>query len=202
MSKKILILNAALNGKDGNSVFVANKISKLIKEKNFEIIDYSLKEELEKNSRIQFKQNTKNIIDSVDAIVFLTGTYWDSWSSHAQIFFEEMTEFEGSKTFLGKPVICIVTMHSVGGKGILSRLQGIFNTLGMLIPPMSGLVYSLANQEAIKTENTFAEDLWSLDDLPFIVNNLTEALKHNANYSAWPFDKKDPRRKWINDDEV
>ncbi len=94
MSKKILILNAALNGKDGNSVFVANKISKLIKDQKFEIIDYSLKEELEKNSRVVFKQNTKNIIDSADAIVFLTGTYWDSWSSHAQIFFEEMTEKE------------------------------------------------------------------------------------------------------------
>ena len=114
-----------------------------------------------------------------------------------QYFLESVTEFEASDIFMGKPAAVMITMHSVGGKSVLSRLQGVLNTLGMMIPPMTGIVYSLAGQLALETESTFAEDFWSLDDVDVIAHNLLTAINNESTYKPWPVDHKDPKRLWV-----
>ena len=92
-------------------------------------------------------------LEKSQGFVFVTGTYWDSWGSPLQKFLENVTDLEGSPAFLGKPAIVMVLNHSVGGKGVLSRLQGVLSTLGCLIPPMSGIVYSWVTEQLLKDGN-------------------------------------------------
>jgi len=116
--------------------------------------------------------------------VFATGTYWDSWGSPLQRFLEESTELEGGSVWLGKPAATLVTMHSVGGKEVLSRLQGVLVTLGLAVPPMSGLAYSLANHLAIKAEAD--ADFWRVEDLEVVAHNLLRALGLREGWKSWP----------------
>ena len=140
-----------------------------------------------------------------DGFVFTSGTYWDSWGSPLQQFLERSTDFEGSSLWLGKPAAVIVTMHSVGGKSVLSRLQGVLSTLGLQIPPMSGMVYSLANHWALRAsqDQGFGGDLWRPEDLEVVAKNLLEALRTHQNFgpssrwTSWPVDSGDPRRRWF-----
>jgi len=78
-------------------------------------------------------------------------------------------------------------------------LQGVLNTLGCAIPPMSGFVYSLSNHLALQVESDFAEDFWQLKDLEVVANNLVRAGAVRAAGEAWPVDHADPRRRWISD---
>lgn len=188
--KKILILNGSLGGNSGNTEFLLERLQKNIP--SSEVVH--LKDLLEKKIDIK---NLKTKLQHADGFVFTSGTYWDSWGSPMQYFLEAATEFEASDIFMGKPAAVMITMHSVGGKGVLSRLQGVLNTLGMLIPPMSGIVYSLAGQLALETESTFAEDFWSLEDVDIIAHNLLTAINKETTYRAWPVDHKDPKRLWV-----
>lgn len=191
---KILICNGSLGGITGNTNVVVEHILKLLNDRKctYEILD--LKDLLEKKIS---PTDVKNKFQEASGVIFTSGTYWDSWGSPLQHFLEVSTEFEGSDIFLGKPAAVFVTMHSVGGKGVLSRLQGVLNTLGFLIPPMSGLVYSLAGHLALQTESTFSDDFWSLDDAETVIHNFLAALNNETNYQAWPVDHKDPTRLWI-----
>ena len=138
----------------------------------------------------------KKILES-QAIIFTTGTYWDSWGSPLQKLLEQMTELEGHKELMGKPCAVFVLMHSIGGKGILSRLQGVLSTFGFMIPPMSGMVYSLVSDIALKSRSTHAKDFWHLDDAQLILENLTRAAHTKINWKSWPVDMKDARRVWL-----
>lgn len=91
----------------------------------------------------------------------------------------------------------IVTKHSVGGKGVLSRLQGVLNTFGCTIPPMPGLVYSLANQGALSAAAPGSEDLWCLEDVAIVCHNLLAALGVHAGYRAWPVDRERFGARWV-----
>ena len=135
-------------------------------------------------------------IEASDAILIGAGTHWDSWSSTLQRFLEEATPTEGSSTWLGKPVGIIVTEHSVGGKGVLSRLQGVLITLGCLIPPMSGMVYSLAVQISKESGKPEADDMWGLDDLRVITHNVLIATQIPRKWEIWPVDRADYERRW------
>lgn len=188
--KKILILNGSLGGNSGNTEFLLERLQKQIP--SSEVVH--LKDLLEKKIDIK---NLKTKLEEASGFVFSSGTYWDSWGSPMQYFLEAATEFEASDIFMGKPAAVMITMHSVGGKGVLSRLQGVLNTLGMMIPPMSGIVYSLAGQLALETESTFAEDFWSLDDVDIIAHNLLTAVNREITYKPWPVDHKDPKRLWV-----
>ena len=138
-------------------------------------------------------------IAACDALVFATGTYWDGWGSPLQRFFETMTPLEGRSEWLGKPAAAVVTMHSVGGKGILSRLQGVLCTLGLLIPPMSGVVVGLAARLALGAPGgaEFAEDFWTEGDLAILAHNLCEAARGGRSWKAWGVDREDPARVWF-----
>lgn len=188
--KKILILNGSLGGNSGNTIFLIERLQKSIS--NSEIVH--LKDLLDKKIRIE---DLKVKLESASGFVFSSGTYWDSWGSPMQYFLEFATEFEASDIFMGKPAAVMITMHSVGGKGVLSRLQGVLNTLGMMIPPMSGIVYSLAGQLALEAESTFAEDFWGLEDVDIIAHNLLTAINKETSYRPWPVDQKDPKRLWV-----
>ncbi|MCC6873286.1 MAG: NAD(P)H-dependent oxidoreductase [Sandaracinaceae bacterium] len=136
-----------------------------------------------------------------DALLWGTGTYWDSWSSLLQRFLEEATPSEGTDLWLGKPAAVLVSAHSVGGKGVLSRLQGVLCTLGCAIPPMSGLAVTLASQAALASELGLepgaGDDLWSPDDLGVVVHNLLESAAGTRRFEAWPVDRGDPSRRWL-----
>jgi len=136
-----------------------------------------------------------------------TGTHWDSWSSVLQKFLEDATPHEGTALWLGKPAAVVVSEHSTGGKGVLSRLQGVLVTLGCTLPPMSGLVLSraalLATQHAPDPATT--SDFWCEADLRIVCHNLAEAARVSlpgANpplprWRTWPVDRHDFHARWI-----
>jgi chromate reductase len=137
---------------------------------------------------------------SADAFVFATGTHWDSWSSPLQTFLEDATPAEATALWLGKPAAVLVTEHSTGGKGVLSRLQGVLLTLGCALPPLTGLVLSQAAQLA--RQNTpaggAADDLWQPADLDIIAHNLLAAtLAPRPAYRAWMVDRTDYAKPWL-----
>lgn len=129
--------------------------------------------------------------------VFVTGTYWDGWSSHLQRFLEEATPSEATALWLGKPAAIWVTAHSVGGKGVLSRLAGVLSSLGCSIPPMSGLVVTLANELARAHEPAAARDLYGPADLEISAHNLLEAVRGTHRYRAWDVERGDPSIRWL-----
>jgi hypothetical protein len=95
----------------------------------------------------------------------------------------------------------VVTMHSVGGKEVLSRLQGVLSTLGLLIPPMSAMTYSLAGHVAARSDDpayaSFRDDFWQQEDLEVIGHNLLEAASGGRSWKSWNVDRTDAARLWI-----
>lgn len=132
-----------------------------------------------------------------DAFLIGTGTHWDSWSSVLQKFLEDATPAEGTTLWLGKPAAVIVSEHSTGGKGVLSRLQGVLVTLGCTLPPMSGLVLSRAAMIATHHAPAEASDFWHADDLRVVCHNLVEAAIGTRRWKAWPVDRKDFAARWL-----
>lgn len=192
--KNILILNGSLGASTGNTEFLIEHIQTKIKNHHATSEVVHLKELMEKNLSLN---DLKTKLAQADGFVFTSGTYWDSWGSPMQYFLEAATEFEGTNLFLGKPAAVMITMHSVGGKGVLSRMQGVLNTIGIMIPPMSGIVYSLAGKLALETDSAFADDFWGLDDLDAIAHNLMTCLNNEHNYKPWAVDRDDPKRVWV-----
>lgn len=140
----------------------------------------------------------REAIAEAEGFVFATGTYWDSWSSALQRFLEQATPSEGTDLWLGKPASVLVTAHSVGGKGVLSRLQGVLCTFGCAIPPMSGIVVKLSSQAALESGNDdHVLDFWCPDDLEIVNHNLLEAARGTRRFRSWEVDRKDPARRWI-----
>lgn len=140
---------------------------------------------------------------AADAFVFATGTHWDSWSSALQKFLEDATPAEASDLWLGKPAAVLVTEHSVGGKAVLSRLQGVLVTLGCSLPPLSGLVLSRAALAARRhapdaSAAEAAEDYWSPADLEVVAHNLLAAARApRPAWRAWPVDRRHFDRPWL-----
>lgn len=197
----ILILNGSPTGKKGNG-------SVLIKKLREQMQNYPEWANKDTVTIIHLAETVGSVagvkkivaqIKKANGFIFVTGTYWDSWGSPLQILLEKITDLEGSSAFLGKPAMVLVLNHSVGGKGVLSRLQGVLSSLGCLIPPMSGLVYSWVADQVLKNKpHTSAhEDLWSLNDLNDILENFRKVLKLNIKWKAWSVDKKEYRHVWL-----
>lgn len=140
---------------------------------------------------------------AADAFVFATGTHWDSWSSALQKFLEDATPAEASSLWLGKPAAVLVTEHSVGGKAVLSRLQGVLVTLGCAIPPLSGLVLAQSAQLARRhcPDPGACEDYWSPEDLVVVAHNLLASVRRpSPEWRAWPVDRSGYRKRWLEED--
>ncbi len=190
-SKSLLILNASPSGAVGNCAELI-KIAHKQLDSLFTVSTAHLAD-------IKSFASMSEQLESADAFLFVTGTYWDSWGSPLQRFLEEVSCTEGTKVWLGKPAAVVVLMHSVGGKGVLSRLQGVLNTFGALIPPMSGLVYSVANHLALKgRQSKLTEDLWRLGDLDTLCHNLSEAcVDGGKDWKSWAVDREGFAEVWL-----
>lgn len=186
--KKILILNGSINGQEGNTSTLLDHCSQILQNLhiNFEVLHLH-----------DYHHSFKEKMKLADGFIFATGTYWDSWGSPMQKFLEEITDLEAEQEILFKPASVIVTMHAFGGKSVLSRLQGVLNTMGMIIPPMSGMVYALSTQQAMAQDDHFAKDFWSIEDLEIVLHNLVTTTKKEYQFKPWPVDKKDPKRLWL-----
>jgi multimeric flavodoxin WrbA len=143
INTNLTIINGSIGGKNGNTASLIKKI----KRKIFKI-DSNIKIKiLHLHSNFDWPK-VRNIIKDSDALIFCTGTYWDSWGSPMQQLFEKMTEIEGKQHLLGKPAGVIVTMHSVGGKEVASRMQGVLCSMGCVLPPFSAFAYSYSDHIA------------------------------------------------------
>lgn len=193
--KKILIINGSLGSLQGNTSILIDECTTLLSGHNVVTDVIHLNEFFQLDSDNE-KQVLKTELEQADGFIFTSGTYWDSWGSPMQKFLEIITDFEATDVLFAKPCAVVITMHSVGGKEVLSRLQGVLNTMGLLIPPMSGLVYALSTHLAMQTESEFADDFWSKEDLKIVMSNLIGGLNIKNNFKTWPVDKKDPKRLW------
>lgn len=187
----ILIINGSPSGAKGN----CNKVIKVIQKS----LSKSLTAKVVHLAEVKKTPSLYKDIAKASGFIFVTGTYWDSWGSPLQKFLEEATDLEGTKSFVGKPAAVFVLNHSVGGKAVLSRLQGVLSTFGCLIPPMSGMVYSLVTSLALKNSlsKKYKDDFWSLDDISMILENFELALNIKTKWKAWPVDRKNFRKNWV-----
>lgn len=198
-NKNILIINGSLGGESGNTSRGLKLIEMYLLKNEFKVNSVNLRDLFSMNlDEAELCQRIFSLFSDSQGVVFATGTYWDSWGSPMQRLFELMTPLENKNEVLGKPMMTFVTMHSVGGKEVLSRMQGVLNTFGFYQPPLCGLVYSMVNDLVAKSNinNSFKDDLWSIDDLSIICDNFISAVKHRIDYKAWPVDRQDPYRIW------
>ena len=206
---RILILNAALAGDAGNTAVALERVRRaLMRGRKAEVRSLALAATgaAAEEKRAKTFAEVKAELAWAEGLVIGTGTHWDSWSSVLQKFLEDATESEGTTLWQGKPVACVVTEHSVGGKGVLSRLQGVLVTLGCLVPPMGGVVLSKVAQIAaersglakgVKDAKVGTEDFWCADDLKIVAHNLVEAARGTRRWKAWPVDRKDFAARWL-----
>jgi chromate reductase len=217
---RILLLNAALSGGAGNTAVALERLRKALVRKaqvraitltGVEPEDAAVRADAGKvrNGSVAGGKEAKGFAEVhaalawAEALAIGTGTHWDAWSSVLQKFLEDATESEGRKLWLGKPAACVVTEHSVGGKGVLSRLQGVLVTLGCLIPPMSGVVLSKVAQLARKRSGLAQEakagtaDFWGAEDLKIVAHNLTEAVNGGKKWKAWQVDREEFSARWM-----
>jgi len=214
----LLLLNASLAGDAGNTaVLLAHARRLLVRRATVESLtlaprpDAAVSHVSALNARLRIDTGLSPqllaALARADGLLIGTGTHWDSWSSVLQKFLEDATATEASKLWLGKPAAVVVSEHSTGGKGVLSRLQGVLVTFGCSIPPMSGLVLSraafLAVQHAPNPAKT--SDFWCEDDLRVVCHNLAEATRvtlpaakpPKPRWCAWPVDRRDFAARWI-----
>lgn len=136
------------------------------------------------------------LVRSVDAFFVATGTYWGSWGSPLQRFFEVITPLEATDAFVGKPAACVVTMDSVGGVDVGTRLLGVFAMLGCTIPPFPIVVLSRTGS-AVQGRAGF-DDVWQARDLEVTLHNLRTAVRRDGErYRAWPVERgRLPAGRW------
>ena len=185
----IIILNASRMGENGNSHVLSQLALEHLPQAEYVVLkDHLTPVGIEELLRL---------IQKSGGVLMVTGTHWDSWSSVLQHFLEAITPTEGTAVWLGKPIGIIVSEHSTGGKGVLSRLQGVLVTFGCLIPPMSGIVYSLAGQNTVEGDHQGAADVWCRDDVRTLCHNLTLAAQLSIPWESWPVDRKDFEQVWV-----
>jgi chromate reductase len=206
----LLLLNASLGGDTGNiAVALARAHRLLARRATVESLTLSTLARQPASGPVAqpsaFSPQLATPLAAADGFLFGTGTHWDSWSSVLQKFLEDATPAEGTALWLGKPAAVVVTEHSVGGKGVLSRLQGVLVTLGCSIPPMSGLVLSRAALLAAPRDPAAASDFWCEADLRVVCHNLAEAARvtipsarpATPKWRTWPVDRQDVHTRWL-----
>jgi chromate reductase len=129
-------------------------------------------------------------LSNANAFLIGSGVYWGSWGSPLQRFLEVMSSYELSRCFLGKPAGALISADSVGGLDVAQRLLGAFSLLGCLVPPLSSVVLSRAACAATAAAPEANADVWQLEDLEVIVQNLVLAGDFAEKpWSTWPVRK-------------
>ncbi|HUP13021.1 MAG TPA: NAD(P)H-dependent oxidoreductase [Niastella sp.] len=185
-SKNILIINGSLRGTAGNSYAVAIQAEQMLTNDLQQQVTLLTLTDAQPSINDMY-----NLLFGCDALLVVTGVYWNNWSSPLQRFVEVTTAFENTPAFFGKPVACAVTMDSVGGIEVAARLQAVFGGLGCWSPPCSTLVLSRTGQEAMAAsagkEDDLNEDVWRMDDMHIVLQNLVSAAAMpRNNWLAWP----------------
>ena len=210
----LLILNGSLAGDAGNTAVLLSRARRLLNRRaTVESLTLASLCNTASTSAGSVSQSSSldpqlhSALARANGILLGTGTHWDSWSSVLQKFLEAATPHEGTALWLGKPAAVIVSEHSTGGKGVLSRLQGVFVTLGCTLPPMSGFVLSraavLAADHAPDPAST--SDFWCEADLRVVCHNLAEATRvllpdakpARPRWRTWPVDRRDFNARWL-----
>jgi len=192
------IINGALGGRTGNTFNLIKKLKKTVHK-----IDPEIKVRIIHLTPNFNWPHVRKYIRKSDALIFCTGTYWQSWGSPLQLLFEKMTEIEGKKHLLGKPAGAIVTMHSVGGQEVASRIQGVLVSLGCVLPPFCGFAYSYADHVAHRTRfngKKLMDDVWHIEDTYALVYNIVEYMKGTNKWKVWDFldtNAYDPTSIWL-----
>lgn len=186
----VLIVNGSLGGSLGNTAeLLALAEERLGKEATVSTLELIREPSLDR------------ILDAcsqADAFIFGTGTYWDSWGSPLQRFLEMTAHTEAMDYWLGKPAGVIVTAHAVGAKSVLSRLMGVLNVYGMVLPPMAGLAYTWANEVALATApEHLVREMWTPQDVDVICHNLLEVLRGGKDWHCWPTCEGKHGEKWL-----
>lgn len=200
---RLLLLNASLAGEAGNTAVLISRARRLLARRaHVEVVTLASASD----SVVDFAALQPKLA-AADGFLFGTGTHWDSWSSVLQKFLEDATPSEATTLWLGKPAAVVVSEHSTGGKGVLSRLQGVLVTLGCSLPPMSGLVLSRAAFLAVQhtPDSATTRDFWCEADLRVVCHNLAEAARVSLDSAApvrprwltWPVDRRDFAARWI-----
>ena len=188
---RLLLINASLAGDAGNTaVLLAEARARLAPHAEVEAVT------LAGPAAPDFAA-LRPQLESADGFIFGTGTHWDSWSSVLQKFLEDATPAEGTALWLGKPAAVIVSEHSTGGKGVLSRLQGVLVTLGCTLPPMSGLVISRAALIAAQHDPEASADFWCRADLAVVCHNLIESSTGTCQWKTWPVEREGFSDRWL-----
>ncbi|HET9959465.1 MAG TPA: NAD(P)H-dependent oxidoreductase [Polyangiaceae bacterium] len=185
---EVLILNAGLAQERGNS----------------QVLCEFVQQELRGKGVACAVANVASIgpaqIAAARALVFVTGTYWSSWSSVLQAFLERMTETEGTSVWLGKPVVVLVSAHQVGAFSVLCRLQGVLCALGCSVPPMTGVVITRVGERVRLNHPDEATDVWGLPDVRIALHNLLEAVRGSRDFRAWNSDREHFEAVWLQAD--
>lgn len=193
---QVLVLNGSISGEDGSTEQCLRRVVPHLIGRRIDVVQMNIIQPRHLNGLMEM------LTDS-DGFLIGTGTYWDSWGSPLQKLLEDIAGLDSSSTLFGKPVGLVVTEHSVGGKGVLSRLMGVLNTMGLWVPPHGGMVYNAVAHWALGLglSGWQAEETWCLDDLDIIAHNLAEAVLGANQWKSWPVsgDTDEPfRQRWLN----
>ena len=130
---------------------------------------------------------------AANALLFGSGTYWNSWGSPLQRFLEVMTPYEATDVFAGKPASVVVTMDSTGGGEIAARLSATLVCLGCFAPPFSWMTLSRVGTALAKRDPGATRDVWGTDDLAVLAANLEEATRKQTSsrgsFRAWTIER-------------
>lgn len=184
----VLILNAGLAGRDGNSHVIAEHAAAALRRLGVPHEFVVLKDA--EQSEVQ------TALGHAQRLVFVSGTYWGGFSSLLQQLFEQLTASEGGPLWLGKPASVLVSAHQVGAQSVLWRLQGLLVAFGCSIPPMSGVVISKVGEQLRQRAPELCQDVWGLADLETALHNLL-ASAASGSFRSWPVDAEHFAERWL-----
>jgi len=183
MTSRLLLLNGSLRGTQGNTAQLLQRAAQVL----------PASWQADSLCLADYRGTVEALADrlsSADALLIGSGVYWGSWGSPLQRFLEVISAYELSRCFLGKPAGALISADSVGGLDVAQRLLGAFSLLGCLLPPLSSVVLSRAACAATAADPEANADVWQLEDLEVVVQNLllARAFAETA-WSTWPVRK-------------
>jgi len=187
----ILIVNGSLGGATGNTAELLAMAEVRLREGGAEVSHLEM-------CREPSMDRVLEAVTKADGFIFGTGTYWDAWGSPMQKFLEMTAHTEGQPMWVGKPAGAIVTAHAVGAKGVLTRLLGVMNVYGVLLPPFAGFSYTYVADTALPhASDHLRNELWTSADVDVICHNLLEAVNKTYQWVQWPTNEGKYGAKWL-----
>jgi chromate reductase len=135
---------------------------------------------------------------AADGLLVGSGTYWSSWGSPLQRFFELMTTYEATDVFLGKPAAVIVTMDSTGGSEVAARLVATLACFGCSTPPFGWMALSRVGVRLGEEHPEATRDVFGPADVRVLAENLVVAsCAPRVQWRAWDVERVEPSdRAW------